>query len=371
MIGNTGKNCLNGKEHVKLKRLFFENYIEFPNFANVNSNLNSKILQMKNFNFSKRSGMLAISALATGFAFAQTASLTEVTPEPGSYFGQKSASGVTVFFEPADVTIESAEVVYTPKGSTTTTTESISCSRDEYRPGNPWDIGLMENVLYHVAMEQAELGSTFDVVLNNVTYNGTPVTTTSLNSTDIKFEDGNIILTYKVYDVIFTATEQTWPTTFYANWSDVDAISTATIVCNEEIERVGSISYRNDNSEYGVEGGNEDVEYGDFPLSICTIEGNTITLDFSSLVTTFRLPTRNISVYVIGVTSVSGQSLPSVPTGHMSYVDNSSSTGVNAVESINGEVRYYNLLGNEIINPEKGQIVIKVQDGKTYKTVIR
>ena len=326
---------------------------------------------MKISTLSKLSAAVLLGVLTSGAAYADSAILTDVTPTPGTSFGQNDTSGVTVFFEPDGVNIESAVIIFSPTGQTTTTTQTLSCSKDQYRPGHPWEIGLSENLLWHIATEQAAFGSTFDVVLYNVTYNGEAVTTSSLNNEFITFKDGNIILTYKVPDVKFELTAQEWPSVYYSDWSKTDALPTAVLTFNEDIKSVGNISYRTDNSSYGSEGGSEDVEYGDFPLDVYTITGNIVTIDFSKYTPEFIITPKVLSIYVTGILSITGQSLTSVPTGHMTYEDNSLSTGIDNIESISQENRYFNLQGQEVIQPAKGQILIRKNGEKTSKVSIR
>lgn len=319
----------------------------------------------------KISCALALTALTTGAAFAQEASISSISPTPGTSFGKSDTSGITIFFMPADVTIGSAQVVYTAPGETNTTTRELSCSQDEYRPGNPWEIGLMDNLLWTIATQQTELGSTFQVILEDVNYNGTPVTSSAVDSEFITFEDGNIILTYTVPDVIFALTKAEWPSVFYAEWP-MDVNSKAVLTFNEDIATIGNVSYRNDNAEYGQEGGNEDVEFGDFPADIVTIEGNTITIDFADQNLVFIYPTTIVSIYVTGVQSVTGQDLSSVPTAHISYVDNEGTTGIGSIgEIMDSEVSYFNLQGMKVNEPVKGQILIQVKDGKASKVMMR
>lgn len=45
------------------------------------------------------------------------------------------------------------------------------------------------------------------------------------------------------------------------------------------------------------------------------------------------------------------------------------STGVNAISIADGEAVYYNLMGQKIINPVKGQIMIEIKDGKAKKVI--
>lgn len=326
---------------------------------------------MKIFTLSKLTCASLLIACASGTASAQEASLTDVTPAPGSSFGPNDTSGVTVFFEPEEVSISGASVIYTPVGSTSTSTKELSCSQDAYRPGHPWEIGLMDNLLWFIATQEAEMGTTVSVILENVNYQGNPVMSTSINSSDIIFEDGNIILNYKVPDVIFSLTNQVWPSVYYADWSKTDELPTATLTFNEDVAYVGYVSYRTDNSEFGAEGGSEDVEFGEFPENICTIAGNIVTLDFSKYTPNFVLTPKVLSVYVVGVTSVSGQELKSVPTGHMTYDDNSLSTGIDEINLSQNEKMFYNLQGQQITNPQKGQLLIKVENGIASKTIIR
>lgn len=52
------------------------------------------------------------------------------------------------------------------------------------------------------------------------------------------------------------------------------------------------------------------------------------------------------------------------------YVEFTEATGVNEIEAVNGEARYYNLQGAAVENPENG-IFVKVLNGKATKVVIR
>ena len=329
---------------------------------------------MKKSYSTKFSLALACAALTSSMAFAQ-AELTQITPAPGSYFSNNTEKYVNVFFNPSTVTIESAKIIYTPAGDTQTVSETLSVAQDQYRPGNPWDIGatIDENsIFFYIGTQKAALGSMVTVVLENVTDNGVPVTSSAINSTDIVFEDGNILINYYVPSVRFQLTEQEWPGTFYADWSLTDESPLAVLTFNEDIKSVGSISYRTDNSEYGSEGGNEDADYGELPLSLCTVNENIVTLDFSEVNLTFITPQKVLSVYVTGIESVTGQTLESVPTGHMSYVDNSDeNTAVEGLQTETGEAVYYNLQGVKVNSPAQGQMVIKIQNGKASKILVK
>lgn len=316
---------------------------------------------------------LLATGCGSGIAFAQDATITEITPQPGAYLNSQSPTYITIFFQPEEASIEKASVTYTPINSTETQTESLDISVDEYRPGHPYQIGLYsEEIFYKIATEKAALGSTITVTLTNVTCNGAPVSSSiyDADSEDIFFENGNIIINYYIPSQRFALTSQEWPSLFYSNWAGVTTGTTATLTFNEEVASVGSISYRSDDQEYGVEGGNENVEFGVLPTEIATIDGNVVTIDFASTEVKFRLNTNVISIYVTGIKSVTEQSLQSVPTGHMTYVKNTN-TGVASIESQSGNVKYYDLQGKEVKNPAKNQMLIKIQDGVASKTIIK
>lgn len=313
----------------------------------------------------------AFATLTAGMAMGQ-ATLTSVEPAPGATLTADSPGHITVFFEPSEVNIGSAIVTYVDFAGEEQT-EELTVAQDEWRPGNPYDIGASadENqIFWYIATQKAQLGSTITLTLSDVTYDGTPVTATSINSSDVAFEDGNIIISYYTPAVRFDIVEQDWPTTYYTNFSDVDAISTAVITYTEDVETVGEIGYRSDFAQYGSEGGQEDAEFGTIPTDACSIDGNVVTFDLAKYPVTFTQPQTRISFYLIGVQSVSGQYSPVVATGHMTYESNGT-TVVEKIEATNGEVRYFNLQGVEITNPAKGQIVIKTQNGKASKVLTR
>ena len=293
-----------------------------------------------------------------------TVSLAYVDPTPGGVISQDYISGILVRFNPKDVTIGNAYVSYKPAGGNNFTRETLSCEYHSIQ--GQWQIGLTNYVLWN-AYQAAERGTMVSVVLENVSYNGVPVTQSAINNSNIEISNGNVTISYLKPAVEFTVVSSSWPSVLYSSWAPNDPDAKASVTFSENIASVFEVSLILGSHSYGSEGGGDEPDpSASVPY---TINGATLNMDFSNV--TIQGNYNQATVMVIGVYSTTGQQFLSDGSPALSKIitfnntPSNPSTGVDAISTDDSEAVYYNLQGIKVDNPAKGSMLIKHQNGKS------
>ncbi len=58
-------------------------------------------------------------------------------------------------------------------------------------------------------------------------------------------------------------------------------------------------------------------------------------------------------------------------TTYSSIINSDGSTGIKAINNEDGQIKWFNLQGLEVANPEAGAVYLRQQNGKTTKVFVR
>lgn len=242
----------------------------------------------------------------------KTSQLIKVLPEPGKAYNVADYSQISIYFDPEDVQIGSAEFTYTPVGESEPVTVSI---RKEYTGQNFWVVPITQYYL------QSELGAETSLVLKDVNYKKQPVNETTLDYGDnLTVDQGTITIKYPrpevilgvegiETDAIYRYKDDNF--TFYNWWNADEKNGKISYDFNLDIEKVGEVKLIFGEHSYGNESGGEETD-PTFTVPY-EINGKTLTLNFTGVwyARDYNLSKYNLTTLMIyGVESVDGQQYP-------------------------------------------------------------
>ena len=259
------------------------------------------------------------------------AKLVDVQPLPGAIDNTSYEATLSIQFEPTDVVIESVDFVYTDKNDELQTINNVECKLQggAYQIPKPQYMTLDGKRFFDPGNEStsdevvvASLISNKDnaiqkYVLNKVSYKGSPLAESEIKDGVEIANDGTLTLNYYVSNppVLESAI---LPDPFYMSWEKGDPRGIAVIKLTKEISTAHplEVNIMEGAQTYG-ETPNENDETWMVPNDRVTVEGKTITIDFTG--EGFATPSSGavwgesnpdtdvITLFVGGIVSVDGQ----------------------------------------------------------------